>query len=88
MAKSYKRNYNRSKGRSYGAKGKKRNYSSKKDLKGIRSYWVGVGIALGHAGSGNVKPYFESAQKRKSMEAGFSAEMSRDRPSDKVNLFK
>lgn len=71
-----------------GAKSKKRDFSSKKDLNGIRSYWVGVGIALGLARSGNVEPYFESARKRKSMEAGFIAEMSRDRPSDKVNLFK
>lgn len=91
MAKKYKRNYNRSKGRSYGAKGKKKNYSSKRDLNGIRSYWVGVGIALGHAGNGNVKPYFENARNPKSMDAGFNKEMNSrnmDTPSSKANLFK
>ena len=69
------------------SKTKKKNFK-KRSLNEVRSYWVGVGIALGHAGRGNVSPYFENARKRKSMEAGFSSEMSRDRPSVKVNLFK
>ncbi|MBQ2718339.1 MAG: hypothetical protein IJF75_07055 [Clostridia bacterium] len=62
----------------------------KRSVSEIRSYWVGVGIALGHAGNGNVTPIFANAKHEKSMRAGFNKEMNSNyynTPTGKANLF-
>ena len=71
---------------------KNRKYSKKRSLGEVRSYWVGVGMAIGRAASnGNLKPYFDTARHPKSLEAGWGKEMSgpfSKTPSSKANLFK
>lgn len=71
-------------------KSKKKNFK-KRSLGEVRSYWVGVGMAIGRSASnGNVKPYFDSARHPKSLEAGWGKEMSNpwaNTPSTKAKLF-
>ena len=66
--------------------------SKKKSLGELRSYWVGVGMAIGRSASdGNVKPYFDNARHPKSLESGWSKEISNPpskTPSIKANLFR
>lgn len=72
-------------------KSKKKNFK-KRSLGEVRSYWVGVGMALGRcAYNGNVTPYFDKAKYEKSLDAGFSKEMGlpyAKTPSQKANIFK
>lgn len=71
---------------------KKRKYSKKRSLGAVRSYWVGVGMAIGRSASnGNVKPYLDSARHPKALSAGWDKEMGlpfNKTPSTKANLFK
>ena len=71
-------------------KSKKHNYK-KRSLGEVRSYWVGVGMAIGRSATdGNVKPYFNSAKYPKALDAGWGKEMSyplAKTPSAKAKLF-
>lgn len=70
----------------------KKKFHKKRSLSEVRSYWVGVGMAIGVANSNNVRPYFEKSKYPRSLNAGWEKEVSSrlnaNRPSSKANLFK
>ena len=65
--------------------------SKKRRISDVRSYWVGVGLALGLASNGKVTQYVDKARCSSSMKQGFHKELSSalsDTPSNKAKLFK